>query len=340
MMNVTSGPDLLRKVTVAYHADVPFMLHGRHGVGKSDLLVEAAAVLGIGVLVRDLSLMEPPDLTGMPEITGGQTHFRPPAALPVDGKGLLVLEELNRCPAYMRAPALQLLTARRLNDYVLPKGWLPVAAVNDGTDGYHVDELDPALLSRFAHLRVEPETQSWCTWARRSGVHTAVIELVGSMPDAFASPGSNPRAWTQAARMLTSWESHGAGNEDDLVVLLVGVLDEAAAHALVRTYRCRPRIPTPAEIVEDYRSCRSHIREMVKNRRLDSLSAAWESLRTRLGDDAFRAEVLEDPEQAANVAAFAGDLPADLRRAAVTWLQGHGLPVPETELPRRGRRSA
>ena len=98
--------------------------------GLAELLQQAAQALKIECVVFDLSIMEPTDLIGMPAKKGGRTVYCPPASLPDGGKGFLVMEELNRAPRYMMAPTLQLLTARRLNDYLLPAGWLPVAAVN------------------------------------------------------------------------------------------------------------------------------------------------------------------------------------------------------------------
>ena len=47
--------------------------------------------------------MEPPDLIGMPKLSNGRTRYLPPAFLPASGAGLLVLEEINRAPDYMRA---------------------------------------------------------------------------------------------------------------------------------------------------------------------------------------------------------------------------------------------
>ena len=129
MMQVTAGPDLIRIIRQAYRANMPVMLHGRHGIGKSEVMQESAHELGIGCLVLDLSLMEPPDLIGIPTICDWKTVYACPSLLPTGGKGLMVLEEVNRCPRYMRAPTFQLLTARKLNDCALPKGWLPMAAV-------------------------------------------------------------------------------------------------------------------------------------------------------------------------------------------------------------------
>jgi MoxR-like ATPase len=102
MQTIPVGPALLELLVLAYRADQPVLLHGRHGVGKSAVLAAAAAHLGIGLIVRDLSLMEPPDLLGIPRVgEDGRTHYAVPAFLPQTGRGLLVFEELNRCPRYM-----------------------------------------------------------------------------------------------------------------------------------------------------------------------------------------------------------------------------------------------
>ena len=93
-------------------ADQPLLLWGRHGIGKSELLEQAAKELCIKYISQDLSLMEPTDLTGLPKMDGATTKYLPPNFLPTSGNGLLVFEELNRCDRFVRTPCLQLLTAR------------------------------------------------------------------------------------------------------------------------------------------------------------------------------------------------------------------------------------
>jgi MoxR-like ATPase len=127
---VAAGRPLIDAIKQCFAANRSPLLVGRHGVGKSAVLAQAARELGGRCISRDLSLMEPPDLVGMPRLDGKVTRYLPPAFLPTKGRGLIVFEELNRCPNYMRAPCLQLLTDRSLNDYRLPPGWLPAAAIN------------------------------------------------------------------------------------------------------------------------------------------------------------------------------------------------------------------
>ena len=115
-------PDVLR---VAYEADLPVLLEGPHGIGKSTIFEAVAGEMGIEVRVLDLSLMEPVDLLGIPHLADGQTVYAAPARLPRAGKGLLLLEELNRAAPQTRAPALELLTRRELHDYSLPPSLPP-----------------------------------------------------------------------------------------------------------------------------------------------------------------------------------------------------------------------
>ena len=207
MEKIKAGKPLIEFVKLCYAANMPPLLCGNHGVGKSELLRHAAAELGIAFISRDLSLMEPPDLIGLPKMNGTTTMYLPPAFLPTGGKGILVFEELNRCERYMRAPTLQLLTDRSLNDYRLPTGWLPAAAINPPDKDYEVFDLDAAVLSRFAQGMVIPDQQGWIEWAQQNSIHPAVVEYVGSDDSIFDHTQSNPRAWKYVSDLSLAAEN-------------------------------------------------------------------------------------------------------------------------------------
>ncbi len=228
MRFLKAGKELIELVKLCYKADQPVLLVGKHGVGKSELLQQATQELKINFICRDLSLMEPPDLVGMPNLSESRTHYFPPAFLPSEGKGLLVFEELNRCPSYIRAPCLQLLTARTLNDYILPKGWLPCAAINPSEESYDVQDLDQALLSRFVQVGVKAGRKEWLEWANEQKLHNKVLSFVSKMPKIFNGQDdkSNPRAWVKIAKTL-------AVNED-----LHNVIVQTAISGLVGPMWC------------------------------------------------------------------------------------------------------
>jgi MoxR-like ATPase len=333
-MPTKAGRPLIELAKLCYDAGRPFLLVGRHGVGKSALLEQADVELGIGYICRDLSLMEPSDLIGLPKMDGPVTRYLPPAFLPADGRGLLVFEELNRCPAYMRAPCLQLLTARTLNDYMLPTGWLPVAAINpSGTGyeveecdtGYDVEELDPALLSRFVQVAVVPDREEWLAWARASEIHPDVIAYVASDPAIFDGPESNPRAWAYVSDLLRAVKA-GTPRETlrEAVAGLVGPTRMAAFFRAPHD----DSSPLTADDVLAYPHHRARLRAWIKAGRLDlagvSLLAIQKRLQARRDYDQVRA----NDAAWKNLGTFLGDLPGDLYEQAIAFFKDRDYDSP------------
>lgn len=187
-------------LALAYRGNRAALLEGPTGIGKSELVRQVAGHLGVGFTILDLSLLEPPDLVGLPVIADDRTAYATPSSLPVGGRGILLLEELNRADRSVQQPALQLLTARRLHEYELPPGWVPFAAINPEDGEYQVTPLDPALRSRFLVLKVRADVRSWRTWAASAGVHPVVRRLAAGHEDLFdVTP---PRTWTYASDLL------------------------------------------------------------------------------------------------------------------------------------------
>jgi len=196
------GPRLEAVLEVAYRARRPVLLEGPTGIGKSEIVRSLAERLGIGTVVLDLSLLEPPDLVGLPVISDGRTAYAAPEVLPQDGAGILMLEELNRAERYIQQPALQLLSARRLHQYELPPGWVCFAAINPESADYQVTPLDRALRARFLGLSVRADRPTWLAWAEVNGVHPGVIALVRAHERALDDVP--PRSWTYASQVLAA----------------------------------------------------------------------------------------------------------------------------------------
>jgi MoxR-like ATPase len=304
----------------------PFLLVGRHGVGKSALLEQAAAELGIGFVTRDLSLMEPPDLVGLPKMDGAVTQYLRPAFLPTTGRGLLAFEELNRCSAYMRAPCLQLLTARSLNDYSLPAGWLPVAAINPSDAGYEVEELDPALLSRFVRVDVEPDREEWLAWARASEVDTGVITYVASDPAIFDHPESSPRAWAYVNDLLRAAVKAGTPRET-LREAVAGLVGPTRMAAFFRALH-RDEPPLTADEVLVYRHHRTRLRAWIKAGRLDLARGSLLAIQKRLQAKRDYDQVRADRGAWTHLGAFFSDLPGELRQQAMAFFEERDYKAP------------
>ena len=124
------GRPLMKLLKAAYFANQPVLLVGPHGIGKSQSIESLAHELNIGCEIYDLSIMEPVDLAGIPVVKQDRLHYAAPKRLPTKGKGILLFEELNRVSKDLQTACLQICTARRFNDYALPDGWVPMAAIN------------------------------------------------------------------------------------------------------------------------------------------------------------------------------------------------------------------
>lgn len=224
------GEPVIAVLTAAYRARRPVLLEGPTGIGKSQITAEFATRAGLEHRVLDLSLLEPPDLVGLPQLRDGRTHYAFPAELPTEGAGVLMLEELNRAEIPVMQPALQLLSARRLHAYELPPGWFCVAAINPEQDDYQVNRLDPALRSRFLQVVVRADRDEWMRWAAQANVFPIVQRVVREQPEVFAT--SAPRSWAYAGEVLSRLTAAELAQRELVLALARGYLPVPWAVAL------------------------------------------------------------------------------------------------------------
>jgi hypothetical protein len=266
-------------------------------------------------VVLDLSLLEPPDLVGLPVIKEGRTHYASPAELPSQGRGVLMLEELNRAEIPVMQPALQLLSARRLHAYELPEGWTCVAAVNPEDGDYQVNRLDPALRSRFLQLSVCADRDTWLGWATRANVHPVIARLVRDHADVFDH--ASPRSWTYASDLLLALDPEERANGDFVRVALRGYLPTSwsilVAEALAK-YPVLPELDFDTVLGPDGDTAFARIiGDLDAQKRSDSLAMLAAELRRELASPSLRARVETGGVTLASLEKLLTPLPGDLR---------------------------
>jgi len=162
-------------VSIAPHVvDIrkPVLLRGRHGIGKSCVVYQTAASLGLPVVERRASQMTEGDLLGLPSTDGGTTSFCPPDwyAECCNEARVLFLDEVDRATTEVRQGIFELTDSRKLAGHTLHPDTVVFAAVNGGehagAESYQVGEMDPAELDRWTVFDVEPSVEDWLTWAK------------------------------------------------------------------------------------------------------------------------------------------------------------------------------
>jgi hypothetical protein len=182
------------------------LIVGKHGLGKSDAVREAAKILNVPCVDQRLSQCDVGDLKGMPFCIDGRTFFAPPDWFPLteedakdlQGKlnlsnstmlkhsksGILLLDEIDRAPREVQQAAFELALDHRLNMKYLPEDWRVVSAVNADGDIYHVTEMDPAFIDRFFIINFNPTREEWFQFARKdSRVHSSIVEFLTKYPN-------------------------------------------------------------------------------------------------------------------------------------------------------------
>lgn len=140
------------------------MFTGEAGLGKSQVCqswVKDQRTLDskFGFLDLRIAYMESPDLIGFPKELEKNGTWRTihclPGFWPTEGRGLLLLEEPNRGTTGVMNCLMQLLTDRKVHEYVLPEGWVIAACINPDSAEYDVNAMDTALRDRFEEFEVE-----------------------------------------------------------------------------------------------------------------------------------------------------------------------------------------
>lgn len=171
----------------------PIMGHGRHGIGKSELVYQMAdklaGILGddfiskygldyvFPVIERRASQMaDTGDVIGVPEPKDSEhgriTTFAPMGwfAQACHEPCILFFDEVDRANNDVRQSLMELTDSRKIAGHNLHPDTVVVAMVNGGShdenNAYQVSELDPAEHDRWWHVNLEPTVEDWTNWAK------------------------------------------------------------------------------------------------------------------------------------------------------------------------------
>lgn len=260
-MNLMSAATALN---VYLEADIPTMLWGTPGVGKSSIVRQIVDERGWGLVDFRASTRDPVALMGLPDLTADTTRWKVPDEFPQvdrDGaEGVLFLDEINAAAPSMQAAMFGLVLDRRVGDYQLPKGWRVIAAGNRQSDRAAAQRMPSALANRFAHIDVDPDVNTTVHHFNKIGVDPIIVAflrwrpaLLHDMKEGDLRAFPTPRAWEQVGKVVNQ-------ESKMRLQLISGIVGEGAASELegfIRVYQGLPSIdlvlanPRGAKVPED-----------------------------------------------------------------------------------------
>jgi len=239
---------------IALTVDVPVLLWGEPGIGKTSIIKALAQRLGLVVETVIAALHDPSDFLGLPMLLPDreQTAFLPPEwfrRLEESGRGVLFLDEISTAPPAVQAACLRLVLERSIGARTLPSGIRVVAAANPASMAAGGFELSPPMANRFCHIQWQaPKAEDWAggliqgfpapeipvpqDWEQflplaRSLVGGFILSRpqlllqVPQDPEQLGRAWPSPRSWEMASRMLAG--ALALDKEDEgLIALAVG----------------------------------------------------------------------------------------------------------------------
>jgi AAA domain (dynein-related subfamily) len=204
----------------------PVFIWGPPGVGKSSLVEQFAASLGLECVALLGSQLAPEDLIGIPKIEGNVSRFYPPSMIVREREFVLFIDELNIASQEIQKAFYSLILDKRIGEYRLPAGSIIIGAGNRAHDAALAKQMPSALVNRMVHVHLKASHREWLDWAHANSIHPWVLDYVRSRPSQLSTevppakeePFSTPRSWHAVSDALHAFGDDIAPDHLDAVL--------------------------------------------------------------------------------------------------------------------------
>lgn len=228
------------------------MTFGAAGTGKTEMAYQAATALGYEVRYLNLSLLEAPDLVGLPmiDMETKQSEYATPKMLPLVAHGVkpmvLLVDEIDKAKPELQNPMLELFQFRKMNGRPINIHAI-IATGNLPDENAFSRPVSHALTNRCMVYKVQSSFEPWQAWAAEAGVNPLVVGFLSRNSDYLLKPPTegddtaychpSPRAWTLAARRLDDSEGEDINFQTLIVSSHVGIAAAIKFRVWLEHYR-------------------------------------------------------------------------------------------------------
>lgn len=263
---------------VAIQANIPVLLIGAPGIGKTSTITSIAQALGLLIEVVIASVREPADFAGLPIVHQGSVKLAPPAwaqRLVDEGQGILFLDEISTAAPAVQSALLRVVLDRVVGDVPLPPDVAIVAAANPPEQCSGCWELSAPLSNRFLQIQWYMDAYDWAegfangwqmpsptlvptNWiedlpATRMLVATFIKHLPSSLmqfpteESKASQPWASPRSWDTVTKLLAAARAAQV-NEEVLMLLISGCIGQSTAITFLKWLK-ELDLPTPESLL-------------------------------------------------------------------------------------------
>lgn len=226
------------------------VLVGDPGLGKTSIVRQVAAELGVKESTLIVAQYDPAELGGFPFIDrddDGQVVGRVrPRWMPKKDRGILTLDEIGQAMLAQQNLVAQLVEERRIGENRVSPNWAMVGCTNKLTNRAGVNEMPTHLKDRLLFVDVDADADEFLAYAASVGADPMIIGFIGYRPtmlhkfDPAQRSCPTPRSWMKVNRILGMDASVAV--KERAIACTVGEGAAADMTAFMRIFSKLPRL--------------------------------------------------------------------------------------------------
>ena len=268
-------------IALAIQAEVPVLIWGPPGVGKTAFFKQLAEILKRKLTTVMASVREPQDFAGLPlvDVENKEVHLVPPGwARALEEAAIVFFDEISTTAPATQAPLLRTIHERTVGDnFQFPPHTSIGAAANPPDQAAGGWELAPPLANRFFHVDWQFIPENWVSgfisgfpepnipilpnnWkefmpAARGNIASFIKKrssLCLEVPKEEAKASRawpSPRSWEMASVLMAAGNAVGA-DEDLMNILVSGCVGDGAANEFLSWLK-ELDLPDPEDILKN-----------------------------------------------------------------------------------------
>ena len=180
----------------------PLFLMGPPGIGKTEIVMQVAEELGIGLVSYSITHHTRQSALGLPKIvhrTYGDREYDVSEYTMSEiiasvydvmadtglKEGILFLDEVNCVSETLTPTMLQFLQFKTFGKHRVPDGWIIVTAGNPVEYNRNAKEFDIVTWDRLKRVDIEPDYEAWKAYAYLTGVHASILTYLEARRGSF-----------------------------------------------------------------------------------------------------------------------------------------------------------
>lgn len=230
--------------------------------------------------VERISLCDPSDLKGLPQLNGGEyMKWISPLLYKIasmeEFRGCIFFDEMNTAPPLTQNTSMHIVLDKQLADLALNKHLQIIAAGNRGIDRGHTFEMPLPLLNRFMHSELKnPSVEEWTAWALKHEIDERIIAYINFKQDHLFMITKDSEEWafpTPRTNAFLSQQIKGETDENTIKMLA----SQAVGNSYAMSFTAFIRLSYTLKLKDVIENPEKELKKLEKEEQEKSMGIKW-----------------------------------------------------------------